>query len=49
MTGEKYLFIDGGYLLKRYSETMREFFGVDAEIDFDFLRRSIQAAQGILL
>lgn len=40
MNGETYLFIDGAYLNKRYSEKMQDFFGSDSEIDF----RTVQLA-----
>jgi uncharacterized LabA/DUF88 family protein len=38
-----YLFIDGGYLRKHYSENARKWFGCEGEIDFDTLKRHFSA------
>lgn len=38
-----YLFIDGGYLRKHYSESVRRWFGCDGEIDFTQVRQTYGA------
>jgi hypothetical protein len=44
-----YLFIDGGYLRERYREKMTNFFGVEAELDFAAILRSVNAKRAFYL
>jgi len=43
MADTEYLFIDGGYVREVYSRHMKDFFGVDGEIDFAAVRGGTRA------